>query len=60
MKQTFLQVGIVGKLPQRDIVVYGCHSCKAKCLTCESYIRGVGMQATTDWILVYEEIRQTI
>ena len=58
MKNPFLQTSIVGKLPQRDIVVYRGNG-KARCLTCESYIRGVGMQATTDWILVYEEIGQT-
>lgn len=53
-KQSFLQTSIVGKLPQRDIVVYRGNG-KARCITCESYIRGVGLQATTDWILVYEK-----
>ena len=55
MKHQFLQTSIVGKLPQRDIVVYRGNG-KARCLTCESYIRGVGIQATTDWILVYEGV----
>lgn len=54
MKHPFLQTSIVGKLPERDIVVYRGNG-KARCLTCESYIRGVGMQATTDWSLVYEK-----
>lgn len=50
----FEQVSISGKLPRRDIELYA--GGKARCVTCESFMRGVGMQKTTDWIMEYEEI----
>lgn len=52
----FVQVSISGKLPKRDIELYVGGGGKARCLTCESFMRGVGMQKTTDWIMEYEEI----
>ena len=51
----FEQVSISGKIPRRDIELYVGNG-KARCLTCESFVRGIGMQKTTDWIMEYEEL----
>ena len=51
----FEQVSISGKLPKRDIELY-VGGGKARCVTCESFVRGIGMQKTTDWLMEYEEI----
>lgn len=51
----FVQVSISGKLPRRDVSLYAGGG-KARCVTCESFMRCVGMQKTTDWIMNYEEI----
>ena len=53
--RNFEQVSIFGKLPKREITLY-VGGGKARCLTCESFVRGIGMQKTTDWIMEYEEI----
>ena len=54
MVRNFEQVSIFGKLPKREIMLY-VGGGKGRCLTCESFVRGIGMQKTTDWIMEYEE-----
>ena len=55
MVRNFEQVSIFGKLPKREIMLY-VGGGKGRCLTCESFVRGIGMQKTTDWIMEYEEL----
>ena len=50
----FEQVSISGKLPERCVTLYVGKG-KSRCLTCESFLRGIGIQKTTDWIMEYEE-----
>lgn len=52
-----VQVSIYGKLPERYVEAYDGGG-KARCVTCESFARGVGMQKTTDWIMEYEDVVQ--
>lgn len=52
-----VQVSIYGKLPDRYVEAYDGGG-KARCVTCESFARGVGMQKTTDWIMEYEDVVQ--
>lgn len=54
MVRNFEQVSIFGKLPKREITLYVGEG-KARCLTCESFVRGIGMQKTTDWIMEIED-----
>lgn len=49
-----VQVSIYGKLPERYVQTYEGGGGKARCVTCESFARGVGMQKTTDWIMEYD------
>ena len=51
MVRNFEQVSIFGKLPKREIMLY-VGGGKGRCLTCESFVRGIGMQKTTDWSYV--------
>ena len=55
--RNFEQVSIFGKLPKCEITLYVGSVGKARCLTCESFVRGIGMQKTTDWIMEYEELQ---
>ncbi len=48
-----MQVSITGKLPQRDVTYFNGKG-KARCLTVESYLRGIGQYGTTDFLLEYE------
>ena len=49
-----IQVTIKGKLPKRELTIYNGGG-KARCVTCESFLRGIGQHGTTDFLMEYED-----